>query len=69
MAWYDQHLAPVVVARQIADEVLRIMEEDVDGQDVFWSWFGDQLDTLHGLHDHHHHDGRGGWKRIRGRRE
>ena len=27
MAWYDQHLAPRAVARQIADEVLRIMEE------------------------------------------
>ncbi len=26
MAWYDQHLAPAVVAEQIADEVLRIDE-------------------------------------------
>ena len=30
MAWYDQHLAPAAVARQISDEVLRIMEEEVD---------------------------------------
>ncbi len=25
--WYDEHLAPRAVARQITDEVLRIMEE------------------------------------------
>ena len=29
MAWYDQHLTPAAVAEQIADEVLRIMEEEV----------------------------------------
>ncbi len=27
MAWYDEHLAPAAVARQITDEVLRIVEE------------------------------------------
>ncbi len=40
MAWYDQHLAPAAVARQITDEVLRIMEEEAPSSPKGISWKG-----------------------------